>query len=611
MENQRSRNAVPPVGNVPNPAQYPINNNANANARYQQPINSNANANAQYQQPIYNNVNGQARYVPHATPYMNQFTGAPPVQAVVRQKLPRRKRTTRDLIMAILTGLMCFIMIDSSIWTGTLGIGFAIGAFIFLAVEVWYLVPDIKRKSAYGIICILLIAAGCVSLVFSADHFLKMLTLICLMILTTCFMMESMELRVWENGTFRSLGDYFYTAYAASFGKIAAGMYGLFHSETKENGKQKSGFGKAMLGLAIALPVVLILIYLLYNGDDAFRGMLNSINFKRFPQKPLSALLAVPLFILLFSRLFSLKDINRKQKEESDRGLDPTVLTFFLIGISVVYLLYLFSQLSYFFNGFLGFLPENFTYAQYARRGFFELAIVSSINIITVMMCIAFCRKKEGKLPISVKLTLLFLCCFSLVLVLTEVAKMKMYMDTFGLTRLRILTTLFTVLLAVVFLSLIVRLFVKKTPYLKVAVVAGTAMLIFLCFINIDGVIARYNVQAFRDGTLKTIIDVQTITKLDDAAVPSLIELASDDDPEIAQAAADNLYLRWKKLHKPGEWDWDAGEQKAGELKDYNWIGFNLTSYKARKLLLENESLILSLHQNNLTLPKTDKSVFS
>ena len=585
MENQNPHVAVPSAGSTPNNVQQPINNNANAYAQYQTPINNSANV--------------QAQYIPPTNPYMNQFAGAPPVAAKIRQKLPRRKRTTRDLILAILTGIMCFIMIDSSVWTGTLGVGFAIGAVLFLGVEIWYLLPDIKRKSAYGIICILLIAAGCISFVFSADHFLKFLTLICIMILTTCLLMESMELRIWEPGSFKSIGDYFYTAYAASFGKIAAGMYGLFHRETKENVKQKPKIGKAMLGLAIALPFVVIIAYLLYNGDEAFRGMLDSINFRRSPQKPLSLLLSVPIFILLFSRLFSLRDINHKQKKESDGGFDPTVLTFFLIGISVVYLAYLFSQLSYFFNGFLGFLPDDFTYAQYARRGFFELAIVSSINIITVMLCIAFCRKKESKLPFGVKLALLFLCCFSLVLVLTEVAKMKMYMDSYGLTRLRILTTLFTVLLAVVFISLIVRLFVRNTPYLKIAVVVGAATLIFLSFINIDGVIARYNVQAFRDGTLKTTIDVQTITTLDDAAVPYLVELASDDNPEISKAAADNLYLRWKKLHKIDEWDSTAEEYKVGELKDYNWLGFNMTSYKARKLLLENEDLILKLHSES------------
>ena len=532
-------------------------------------------------------------------PYMGQPAGYMPMYAP-RPKPVRRKGTTRDVVMAILTGVMCFIMTDCFIWTGRLGMGFTIGAVLFLAAEVWYIAPVIKKKSIYGAACILLYIAGCVSLVFSADGLLKFLTLLCLMMLTSCLLMESMELRVWEPGSLSSVGDYFYTAYAATFGKIASGMYGLFCHEKKEDSKRKKSVGKALLGLAIALPLILLSGFLLYCGDDAFRGMLNGIDFDKAPEKLLSIALAIPVFILLFSRLFSLRDIKRERCEEKGKGLDPVVLTFFLLGISLVYLLYLFSQLAYFFNGFMGFLPEDFTYAEYARRGFFELTAVSFINIVTVMLCTAFCRKKEGKLPVSVKLMLMFLCVFSLVIAFTEVAKMKMYMDAFGLTRLRILTTVFTVFLALVFVTLIMRLFIKKTPYMKIAAVIGAAMVIALNFINIDGVIARYNVQAYRDETLKTI-DVRTITSLNDAAVPSLIELAEDEKLSISTKAADSLYLRWRNLHENDDDIWDillwggyGSDSEVGELKDYDWRGFDLTSYQARELILENEEMILS-----------------
>jgi len=553
MENQRPQSAA---GSAPNPEQQPS-------------IDPGANVPAQDQAPAALRTN-------------------PPAQALRQQKPARRRGTARDLVMAILAGVMCFIMTDSFLWTGTLGMGFAIGAVLFLAVEIWYLAPVIRCRSTYGAACILLIAAGCVSLVFSADHLLKLLTLLCLILLTTCLLMESMELRAWEPGSFRAIGDYFYVGYAASFGRIGAGMYGLFHCGDREKTGRRKRVGRALLGLAIALPLVLLLAVLLYSGDDAFSGMLDGIRLGELPERLLSLILAVPVFIPLFSRLFSLRELDREPRRESGKGFDPVVLTFFLLGISLIYLAYLFSQLAYFFNGFLGFLPEDFTYAQYARRGFFELMAVSAINIVIVILCAALCGKKEGKLPMGVKLTSLFLCCFSLVLVLTEIAKMKMYMDSYGLTRLRILTTLFTVFLAVIFLALIVRLFVREMPYMKIAVLAGAAMVIALSFLNLDGVIARYNVQAYRDGTLKTI-DVHTITELNDAAVLSLLELAADNDPEIAKAASDDLYRRWEMLHGYDVWG-------VGELKDYDWRGFNLTTYRARALLLENEALILGDH---------------
>lgn len=545
-------------------------------------------ANPQQGNPYANRQQGNPN-VPPVNPY-----AAPPI----RQKPPRRKSVGRDIAMALLLGISCFVMVDCFLWTGTLGMGFAIGAMVFLIAEVWYIAAFVKRKSVYAALCILLFAAGCVSLAFSADFLYKLLTLLSLMMLSACMVMDSMELRAWEPGSLGSIGDYFYVVYAASFGRIGAGMYGLFHKESKDgaaaNGsKKEAGVGKALLGLLIALPFVALLAFLLYNGDEAFRGMLDGINLDKAPQKALSLVLAIPAFILLFSRLFSLRDLKRERCPESGKGFDPTVLFFFLLGVSLVYIAYLFSQLAYFFNGFMGFLPQDFTYAEYARRGFFELTVVSMINIVIVILCNALCRKKEGKLPLGVKLTSLFLCVFSLVLAFTEFAKMKMYMDNYGLTRLRVLTILFTLFLAVVFVTLIARLFIRRLPYMKVAVIFGAALVIALNFVNIDNVIAQYNVNAYQTGKLETI-DVHTITRLNDAAVPYLLELAEDEDAKVAQEAVDSLYYRWRSLHENGKWDSSAWEYAPGELKDYDYKGFNLTSHQARTLLLANEEMILS-----------------
>lgn len=573
--------------NTANNAEQPFNPYANPQQGnpYVNRQQGNPNAGPQPQgEPHVNQAQQPQGNVPPNNPY-----AAPPI----RQKPARRRSVGRDVVMAVLLGISCFIMVDCYLWTGTLGMGFAIGAMVFLIAEVWYIAPFVKRKSVYSVLCIVLFAAGCVSLAFSADFFYKLLTLLGLMVLSACMVMDSMDLRTSEPDSFGSIGDYFYVVYAASFGKIGAGMYGLFHREAKDGAKKKAGFGKALLGLLIALPFVALLAFLLYNGDEAFRGMLDNIDLDKAPQKMLSIILAIPAFILLFSRLFSLRDLKRERRQESGKGLDPTVLFFFLLGVSIVYIAYLFSQLAYFFNGFMSFLPQDFTYAEYARRGFFELTVVSMINIVIVILCTALCRKKEGKLPLGVKLASLFLCVFSLVLAFTEFAKMKMYMDNYGLTRLRVLTVLFMLFLAVVFLTLIVRLFIRKTPYMKVAVIFGAALVIALNFVNIDSVIAQYNVNAYETGKLETI-DVHTITRLNDAAVPYLLELADDKDTEVAQEAIDSLYYRWRILHKNGKWDSSKWEYAPGELIDYDYKGFNLTSHQARTLLLANEEMILS-----------------
>lgn len=515
-----------------------------------------------------------------ANPYQAQ---TPPYQP---PKPRRRSGTARETVAAILLAVLSFITVDCILWADTLGAGFAAGAVLLMAAALWYLFPVRRRTGFYTVSCILLFFAGSVSLVFSADTGIKALTLLVLMILYACVLMDGMKLRMWTPGTFPSVGDFFYTAFALSFGKIVPGLYGLFHREKSTSDRSKAGFGKAMLGLLIALPVAAILAALLSSADQAFHGMLDGIDLGSFPEKLLSAFLAIPLFVLLFCQLFSLQDIRREQRQESDKGIDPIILTFFLIGISVVYVAYLFSQLAYFFSGFMGFLPEEFTYAEYARRGFFELSAVSVINIVIVILGTALSRKKNGRLPLGVKLPSLFLCLFSLVLIGTEVAKMKMYMDTYGLTRLRILTTLFMIFLAVVFLALMIYLFARRFPYLKVAVVCGAALVIAVNFVSVDRMVAEYNVWAYQNSVLETV-DVDTITELGDAAVPALLKLAQDDDEKVAKEAQSDLYYRWKLLHEYG----DMFEYRIGDLKSYDWRGFNSVSYEARQLLLEKESL--------------------
>ena len=601
MDTENNRPDIPvepaepaPVVNAPNgaqpDAQPPVGPYAGNAPVYPQPSVGPYGGNAPvYPQPSVGPYGGNAPVYPQppVNPYAPPAAQPTPVYPQPRPvsvpSIPRRKSKPRDLIMAVVVGLALFCLTDCFIWTGRLGLGFACGALTVLAATLVYLRPYWRHKSVYSAACVALYTAACVSFVFSADSGPKIMTALSLPLLYACILMDGMELRAWQPGSFRSIVDCCYVYYGLGFGKFAHGLYGLFHVERGEGPKRGKGVGKALLGLVIALPFAAILVALLAGGDPAFKGMLDSIDLGKAPQRLLSLLLAIPLFIIVFCRLFVMQSIERKRREESGKGLDPTVLMFFMLGICVVYAAYLFSQLAYFFNGFMGFLPDGFTYAGYARKGFFELTAVSVINIILIILATALSRKKEGKLPPGIKLPSLFLCLFSLVLAATEIAKMKMYMDNFGLTLLRIYTTVFTVFLAAVFIALIIHLFARRFPYFKVAVVIGAALIITTSFVSADRLVAEYNVSAYKSGVLESV-DVRTITWLGDAAVPSLLELAQDSDSEVANEAKENLYLRYKRLHNRGISD----SYYIGQLMDYDYRGFNTVSYQARQLLLDN-----------------------
>ena len=255
----------------------------------------------------------------------------------------------------------------------------------------------------------------------------------------------------------------------------------------------------------------------------------------------------------------------------------------FLSVICVVYVIYLVSQLAYFFNAFAGLLPKDFTVAQYARRGFFEMSVVCLINLFLLMVALLGAQKKNGKEPGFIRALALFLCIFSLVLIATAMSKIGLYIHSFGMTYLRIITSVFMIFLCVVFVTMGLWIFIRKLPYMKVAVITAVILVILVGFADPARVVAGYNVNAYLTGKLDAI-DMDELYMLgSDAVVPYAWELTGDPDTEVSEAAWEILYDHGL-AHGFFEGD--------GEEYSYDWRAFNVSSYKAYTLIREHRAEI-------------------
>ena len=179
--------------------------------------------------------------------------------------------------------------------------------------------------------------------------------------------------------------------------------------------------------------------------------------------------------------------------------------------ISVCYLIYLFSQLAYFFSAFKGFLPENysFTPAEYARRGFFEMSIIAAINFVIIFAALLLSPKKNGKISVVSRIFCAFIGIFTIIIISTAISKMVPYIDRFGMTRLRIGTSAFMLFLTVVFISLMLRLFVSRIRVVKTAFITAGIVLALLSNLNVNSIIADYNYTAYINKSLKTTVWIQ------------------------------------------------------------------------------------------------------
>lgn len=518
----------------------------------------------------------------------------PPVQPP--RLTPYRASTRRDMVFALLLVVFSILCADFYFWGGA-GPAAGVATVCLLLTGAVYLWRSRKAVTAYGCFCCAVCLACALSLVFN-DSF-KFLSVLTMILCAALAVLEFMQLRSHTDGSFRSIGDVCYVVFALTFGRLADGGYALFHKEGEDGSPERRKTGSVFLGLVIAVPVLFIIVPLLVLSDAAFESMVNLLDFEHLSEFIGAAVLGLGLFLLLFGQLFSLPRCEREPAERSERrGVEPIVIVTFLSAVALVYVLYLFSQLAYFFSAFRGLLPESYSVAEYARRGFFEMSLLCAINLLIIFLSHLLCRKREEKAPLAVRLLCLFLCVFSLILAATSLSKIILYVDSFGMTRLRILTSIFTVLLIVIFLAVIFRLFCKKTPYMKITLIAASLLLLVTAYANVDRVIAAYNVGAYQSGKLSSI-DMDTLEYLDsNAVVPYLWELTGDADQNVAQQAKILLSARADSLYSI-RYNVSNGTHELGKPL-YDWRSRDLTTARAMALLEEHfdEYYILKVVRN-------------
>ncbi len=306
----------------------------------------------------------------------------------------------------------------------------------------------------------------------------------------------------------------------------------LFSHRMKNGGKF---LGKAVAGAAIAIVPTLIVVGLL-SYDSAFCDVLEEVlqwDLSAIGSHIGSVILGIPVGMVLFGAvtascdhcgddLFD-EDICRKITL-SARAVSAVTVTAATLPLLAVYVLFFFSQLPYYLSAFTGELPQGFCVADYAREGFFQLCTVAVINFAVIVLANVVMKRRDDRVPVMLRLLTVLYTASTLVLIATALAKMMLYIDTYGLTQKRVYATWFMAVLAVLFVLVAIKMFAAR---MKVFVWSGVIVVVAfaaLSLSNVDGMIASYNVDRYLDGSLETV-DVAAMEELGEAAIPSLARL--------------------------------------------------------------------------------------
>lgn len=180
----------------------------------------------------------------------------------------------------------------------------------------------------------------------------------------------------------------------------------------------------------------------------------------------------------------------------------PMATVYTILGLLCsLYILFIGSQVPYFFSAFVGQRPEGWqVYSEYARSGFFELCRIAAINL-SVLTIANFMSIKPFRASKALQILNALLAVLTVVLIFTALSKMAMYIGAYGLSMRRLLPCFFMVFLAVVYGG-VVAMQKWQFSIARLAVGAGVVMLCLLCLVNPDGYVANYNANRYLAGTL-------------------------------------------------------------------------------------------------------------
>jgi len=333
------------------------------------------------------------------------------------------------------------------------------------------------------------------------------------------------------------IADYFRALFILPFNSFANVFAALFQGKGKQRARILL---KVLGGIAVAVvPTAIIGSLLSYDSD--FTDIINKIfdfDFSTIFSNLLSIAFGIPLGMYIYGAFISSADKKGENilpaatiRETKTKIQKIPVVTSVSAALPplALYVIFFASQFKYYVSGFVGVLPDNASYATYAREGFFELCWVSVINL-AIIIAITLFMKRNGK-TIVLKIINVLYSVSTLVLICTAAAKMVLYINEFGLTPKRVYSSWFMALLAIIFVLIIVKQFAPKFKIIPVSLIVTVAMSAIITLGGTESFIARYNVDRYLAGSLNTV-DVYAINRLGDSGVPQLVRLAKYFDEE-------------------------------------------------------------------------------
>ena len=301
---------------------------------------------------------------------------------------------------------------------------------------------DLDAWSRRLVIPLLFFAAA---IAWRDSHVLKALSLIGIVVTLAMILMRSQAGKLLAAG----VTDYALGVLVSLYGALTGAGY-LIGGEIEWKEIPRDGWAKHLAavakGLAIAFPLLLIFGGLLASADAVFSRLVLRLFDWDVESLVVHCLVmaiiawAVAGFLRGVVTGKEMKAVNAKRPEFLWLGVTETVIILGLLD--VLFLSFVVVQFQYFFGGAARIQSvAGLTYAEYARSGFFELVGVAALSLPLLLAAHWLLRKEKAlgervfRVLAGAQIALLF------VMMVSALQRMRLYQREYGLTELRVYTT--------------------------------------------------------------------------------------------------------------------------------------------------------------------------
>ncbi len=290
--------------------------------------------------------------------------------------------------------------------------------------------------------------------------------------------------------------------------------------KTKAPGTNTASY--IVLGLCISLPLLIIVLIALSSADKVFADVISRLISLRLLRSFFQNLVPILLYVL-FGAMLSCAAltcfVKRKEKPLPEHVPDknPVVAITILSVLGAVYVLFCAIQIIFLFGK--ASLPDGYTYAAYARRGFFQLLFVCILNVILILLTNEVFRENRGLRILSAG----FSVC-TLIMNISATYRVCLYIQAYDMTYPRLVAL--TGLGVVYFLlaGLAVWIFRKRFPFFRYMLIVLSLTLVFLNLLHPARFVASYNLEHSEE------VDWDYLTELGVEALPAVAEAYEDGE---------------------------------------------------------------------------------